>query len=69
MMLILTRRIGEEICVGEDIEITYLGFKGSQIRLGFSAPEDVIILRKEIYSKYHVNKKDQVIDAGYPHPS
>lgn len=48
-MLILTRRLGETIIIGEDIEITVLGTKGGQVRLGINAPKDVDVHREEIY--------------------
>ncbi|HAT9921666.1 TPA: carbon storage regulator CsrA, partial [Legionella pneumophila subsp. pneumophila] len=50
-MLILTRRIGETVVVGDDVFITILGIKGNQIRLGFDAPDHVSIHRQEIYLK------------------
>ena len=50
-MLILTRRLRETMVIGDDVNITILGIKGNQVRLGFDAPEDVIIHRHEIYQK------------------
>ena len=50
-MLILTRRIGEKLMIGDDISVTILGVKGNQVRLGVHAPEDVAIHREEIYDK------------------
>ena len=50
-MLILGRRSGEKVMIGNDIVISVLGVHGSQIRLGFEAPEGVIIHRQEIYEK------------------
>jgi len=50
-MLILTRRIGETVIVGDNIKITVLGVKGHQIRLGIDAPKDVSVHREEIYNK------------------
>jgi len=50
-MLILTRRIGESIIVGDDVTITVLGVKGNQIRLGVNAPKDVSVHREEIYQR------------------
>ena len=47
-MLILTRRISETILIGDDIEMTVLGVKGNQVRLGFKAPESVTSLREEV---------------------
>ncbi len=50
-MLILTRRIGESLKIGEDIKITLLGIKGNQVRIGIDAPRDVEVHREEIYDK------------------
>ena len=50
-MLVLTRKVGEEIVIGEGIRIRVLTVKGSQVRLGFDAPPDVIILRTEKVSR------------------
>lgn len=50
-MLILSRRPGECIKIGDDITITLLGIKGNQVRLGFEAPKDVQIYREEIWVK------------------
>lgn len=54
-MLILTRRIGETVLINDDIYITVLGVKGNQVRLGFDAPQDVIIHRQEIHQKLKMN--------------
>lgn len=48
-MLVLTRKKGETIIIGDDIEITVLDIKGEQVRVGIKAPKDVSILRNEIY--------------------
>ncbi len=50
-MLILTRRVGESLMVGDDITITVLGVKGNQVRIGVSAPKDVAVHREEIYNR------------------
>ncbi|MBJ40863.1 MAG: carbon storage regulator [Gammaproteobacteria bacterium] len=50
-MLILTRRVGEALMVGDKTKIVVLGVKGSQIRLGINAPKDVMVHREEIYDK------------------
>jgi carbon storage regulator len=48
-MLILTRKIGESLVVGNDITITILGVKGNQVRVGIKAPRDVAVHREEIF--------------------
>lgn len=50
-MLILTRRIGESVVIGDKISVTVLGVKGNQVRLGVNAPRDVSVHREEIYAK------------------
>lgn len=50
-MLILTRRIGETLMVGDDVTVTVLGIKGNQVRLGVNAPKDVAVHREEIYQR------------------
>ena len=47
-MLILTRRVGETLKIGEDIEVTVLGLRGGQVRIGINAPRDVAVHREEI---------------------
>jgi carbon storage regulator len=50
-MLILTRRVGEQIRIGEDITVVVLGVKGSQVRVGVEAPKEIAVHREEIYEK------------------
>ena len=50
-MLILTRRVGETLMVGDNITVTVLGVKGNQVRLGVNAPRDVAVHREEIYNR------------------
>ncbi|MCL5261536.1 MAG: carbon storage regulator CsrA [Gammaproteobacteria bacterium] len=50
-MLILTRRIGEAIVIGDNIKVTVLNIKGCQIRIGVDAPKDVAVHREEIYQR------------------
>lgn len=57
-MLILTRRIGESVMVGDDIAVTVLGVKGNQVRLGVNAPRDVAVHREEIYQRIQREGED-----------
>jgi len=50
-MLILTRRVGESLMIGDDVSVTILGVKGNQVRVGVNAPRDVAVHREEIYER------------------
>jgi carbon storage regulator len=50
-MLILTRRVGETVMIGNDVTVTILGVKGNQVRVGVNAPRDVAVHREEIFER------------------
>lgn len=55
-MLILTRRVGETMMVGDDVSVTVLGVKGNQVRIGVNAPQEVKVHREEIYMRIQAEK-------------
>ena len=59
-MLILTRRVGETVMIGNNVTVTVLGVKGNQVRVGVNAPKDVAVHREEIYERI---KREQDPDA------
>jgi carbon storage regulator len=60
-MLILTRRIGETLNIGDEIQVTVLGVKGNQVRLGINAPKDVPVHREEIYERIKAEQAGGVL--------
>lgn len=59
-MLILTRKIGESIMIGDDIKVNILGVRGCQVRIGFEAPEEVPVHREEIYFRIQKEKQSSM---------
>ena len=57
-MLILTRRVGETLMIGDNISVTVLGVKGNQVRLGINAPKDVAVHREEIFERIRHEQND-----------
>jgi carbon storage regulator len=62
-MLILTRRPGESVKIGEDITVTVLRIRGSQLRLGFTAPQHVTVHREEVYQRLQAKKLTNIFEA------
>ncbi len=61
-MLILTRRVGETVMIGNEVTVTVLGVKGNQVRIGINAPKNVAVHREEIYER--IKREQQTEPAG-----
>jgi len=63
-MLILTRRVGETLMIGDEVTVTVLGVKGNQVRIGVNAPRDVAVHREEIYERIKRERAEQASQAS-----
>ena len=63
-MLILTRRVGETLMIGDNVTVTVLGVKGNQVRVGVNAPKDVSVHREEIYMRIQAEKGNGNVASG-----
>jgi len=65
-MLILTRRVGEALMVGDEVTVTVLGVKGNQVRIGVNAPKHVSVHREEIYERIRAEQQAELDSPAQP---
>ncbi len=61
-MLVLTRKVGEALRIGDDVQVTVLGIKGNQVRIGIDAPKNVPVHRQEVYER--IKREEQEANTG-----